>query len=569
MRIGRLGRELLLVCLGALVVAAALTWPTLQHPASTIAADLGDPLLLAYTMSWEGHALLTDPAGLWTTNAFFPEPLSLAYSDTLLGYAPLAMLGSGPAAALLHYNLLYWLIPALASVGAYALARQLGSRVPGALVAGLAFAYAPWRLGQVGHLHVLSTGGIVLALAMLARGYGFSFSRGYRPDEVRPGWIVAGWLVAGWQLTLGFGIGLPFVYVLLFCCLVAAVRWGLAGLRGRTRPPISRPMLYCTLAGGLVFAAVTVLMGQPYLKVAAEFPGAIRTVGDLQLFSAPLRGFFAVAPTSMIWGEPTAAILKTLAAPAEMALFPGFVLLVLALAGFGYSVWTGRQRIWLALGALLSAVLCLGTNFFGGTFTYLPLMVLPGWDGLRTPGRLVVWLTLALCLLAAGFLTELQNSLSSTAVDVSNQSRVGSRWKVAALLVPAVLVAVEGVNTVAHPTPQPPPAALRQVPAPVLVLPSDQWWDLQTMWWSTADFPTMVNGASGFVPPATAAIRSTAEHFPDRTSIVALRAAGVRTVVLVPANAYGTPWERAADMPVSDLGITRTVVGETIVYRLS
>jgi hypothetical protein len=566
MRLGRVSRELLLVCVGALVVAAALTWPTLQHPASTIAADLGDPLLLAYAMSWEGHALLTDPAGLWTTNAFFPEPLSLAYSDTLLGYAPLAMLGSGPAAALLHYNLLYWLIPALASVGAYALARQLGSKVPGALVAGLAFAYAPWRLGQAGHLHVLSTGGIALALAMLARGYGYSFSRGYRPDEVRTGWIVAGWLVAAWQLTLGFGIGLPFVYVLLLGCLVAVVRWGLAGTRGRTRPPISRPMLLCTLAGGVLFAAVAVLMGQPYLRVAAEFPGAIRTVGDLQLFSAPLRGFFAVAPTSTIWGEPTAAILKTLAAPAEMALFPGFVLVVMAFAGLGYSAWTGRQRIWLALGALVTAVLCMGTNFFGGTFTYLPLLVLPGWDGLRTPGRLVVWLTLMLALLAAGFLTELQNSLIP---GVPGQSRIQARWKVAALLVPALLVAVEGLNTIAHPSPQPPPAALRQVPTPVLVLPSDQWWDLQTMWWSTAGFPTMANGASGFVPPATAAIRSNAEHFPDPASIAALRAAGIRTVVLVPGNAYGTPWERAVDVPVTGLGITRTIVGETIVYRLS
>ena len=61
---------------------------------------------------------------------------------------------------------------ALAFLGAYALLRQLGARVAGSAVAAAAFAYAPWKLGQAGHLQVLSCGGIALALAMLARGHG-------------------------------------------------------------------------------------------------------------------------------------------------------------------------------------------------------------------------------------------------------------------------------------------------------------------------------------------------------------------------------------------------------------
>ena len=92
-------------------------------------------------------------------------------------------------------------------------------------MAGAAFAYAPWRWGQAGHLHVLSSGGIVLALAMLARGHGFSLRDGYRPDRVRPGWAIAGWLVAAWQISLGFGIGLPFAYVLALFVVAAVVAW--------------------------------------------------------------------------------------------------------------------------------------------------------------------------------------------------------------------------------------------------------------------------------------------------------------------------------------------------------
>lgn len=558
MTVGRLGRELLLVCLAALAISAVLTWPTLADPAHTIPADAGDPLLVTWAMAWEGHALLTDPASLWNTNAFYPEQLTLAYTDSLLGYAPLALIGSGPAAALVHYNLLFWLVPALALVGAYALARQLGARVPGALVAGLAFAYAPWRLGQAGHLHVISSGGIALALAMLARGYGYSFRGGYQPQRVKPGWIVAGWLVAAWQLTLGFGIGLPFAYVLLLGCLTAVVWWLVK------RPPLSRPLILCTLGGGLAFAAVGALMARPYLQLVAQYPNARRTIGDVELFSVPPSGFFAAPNTSLFWGPVTQATTKALPFSAEMAVLPGVVVVVLALAGLGFGVWSARQRSWLGIGVAASAVLCMGTNVLGGTFTYLPLLALPGWDALRTPGRLILWTTLFLGLLAAGFLTYVQERLEAREPTPGGDLS----WRAMALMLPALLVGLEGANTLDHPVPAPPPAAMRTAAAPILVLPSDGWWDLRTMWWSTDGFPRMANGASGFTPPSTAAIRTAAEHFPDAGSVAYLRRAGIRTVILVPDSTYGTPWEHAAEKPVGGLGITRTVSGNAVVYGL-
>ena len=53
---------------------------------------------------------------------------------------------------------------ALCFAGAWLLARELGAGRAGAAVAGAAFAYAPWRLEQEGHLHIISSGGIALAL---------------------------------------------------------------------------------------------------------------------------------------------------------------------------------------------------------------------------------------------------------------------------------------------------------------------------------------------------------------------------------------------------------------------
>lgn len=195
-----LGHEWTLAVLGALALAVALTWPALRYPAYTLPQDLADPTLVSWLLAWPGHILLTDPGQLWHGNAFFPDRWSYAFTDSLLGYAPAGMLGDGPLAAVARYNVIFVLAHALAFLGAYTLVRQLGAARAAALVAGIAFAYAPWRLGQAGHLHVLSTGGIALALAMLARGHGWSLRRRPRPGPVRPAWIVAGWLVAAWQI---------------------------------------------------------------------------------------------------------------------------------------------------------------------------------------------------------------------------------------------------------------------------------------------------------------------------------------------------------------------------------
>ena len=48
---------------------------------------------------------------------------------------------------------------------------------------------------------------------------------GYRPERCRPGWALAGWLVAAWQVSLGFGIGLPFAYTLAGITVIAVGAW--------------------------------------------------------------------------------------------------------------------------------------------------------------------------------------------------------------------------------------------------------------------------------------------------------------------------------------------------------
>src|SRR3954467_2254782 len=223
--------EVALAALAAVAVALLMHWPLPLQVGSDVPRDLGDPLPQAWQGAWDGHALLHQPTEWFQANIFWPLPNSLAFSDALVGYAPFGVLGSGVHAAIARYDMLFLFAYALAFLGAYLLARELRAGRAGAFVAGAAFAYAPWRLEQDGHLHVLSSGGIPLALALLVRGH--------RRGSAR--WAVAGWLVAAWQLSLGFSLGLQLAYLLLVLAVLA--------LALGFRPP--RATLVATAFGGL------------------------------------------------------------------------------------------------------------------------------------------------------------------------------------------------------------------------------------------------------------------------------------------------------------------------------
>lgn len=567
-RVGRFCiHEWTLAAVGALILAVIMTWPSARHPASTIPADIWDPTLQAWELAWAGHILFTDPSQLWNANAFYPDTYSFAFSDTLLGYLPASLIGNGPTAALVRYNVMFILLHALALFGAYALIRQLGGPRAAAAMAGAAFAYAPWRWGQAGHMHVLSVGGIALALAMLARGHGVALVRDGRLRPRRPGWALAGWLTAAWQVSIGFGIGLPFAYVLAVLVVFGAIAWLVRG-----RPTLGRRLIIFDLVGGVVFAAVGGLMSLPYLQVLKLHPEARRSITDIQMFSPTLRSFFTAPEQSLFWGSAHAAARLTMPYPAETTLLPGFTIIGLAFAGLFFSIWTVRARFCLLIGTAASVILGMGTNFLGGRYTYVPLFHhLPGWNAIRTPGRLVVWTTLLLAILAAGAVGAMVQR-SNPLTEARIPSRPSPLVRLA-LLLPLLLVIAEGTNwtKLQHPEVPKAPAAMSTVGAPLLVLPSDPLTDSNIMLWSTTKFQRMVNGNSGFYPTDQQQTRQAAKSFPDQPSVDYLRQLGIKYVLVVKDRAAGGDYAKAAslDTPVDGLGITRVDQGDTILYTLN
>jgi hypothetical protein len=135
-------------------------------------------------------------------------------------------------------------------------------------------------------------------------------------------------------------------------------------------------------------------------------------------------------------------------------------------------------------------------------------------------------------------------------------------------VLPALLVAVEGLNVTPHPVVPEQPVAMRTVDGPMLVLPSSQNLDQPVMLWTTSRFQDVVNGGSGFTPTQLDDVRRVTAAFPDDTSVRYLRTLGVRHVVLLRDQIVGTPWETTVDAPVDQLGITREEIGDAVVFRL-
>ncbi len=503
-------------------------------------ADARDPVLLSWILAWPAHAL-THGKRLWDGNTFAPLDNTLAFSDPLLGYLPFGLVGEGPDAALVRFNLVLLFATGLAFAGTWVLVRQLGLGRTAALVAAVAFAVNPWRVSQLNHLQVLSSGGIPLALAMLARGHGIHLRTGSRP--IRPGWAFAGWVTAAWHMSIGPGLGLQLGYLLAICTAVAGLAALRTGLRDRVWP--ARRLLVADAMGLVVFLGVSLVLALPFLSAVDDHPEARRSIEEVRFYSPPATAFVTAPADSWAWGRPSADLREGVLGLNEKALFPGALVTVLAGVGLLAGPWSRRRTVVLAGAVVVIAVCALGTSGpWGGRFSYLLLYdYLPGWQGVRTPTRLVTTAWLGLALLAAQ---------GGTGGRSRGDDRHGGRARpgagstgVALAFTLTAVVLLEGLDTAVL-TPVRPPlqsVSLRDLPGSVLVLPSEDNVDQDVMRWSTDGFPAIANGVSGFTPQQQRELRDAAALLPDPGALDRLRRGGVGSLVVLPALLPGTRYQ--------------------------
>ncbi len=346
------------------LLAIALTWPLALGLGRDVPSDLGDPLLNSWILAWVADRLwrfltgdLGALRGFWHANIFYPEPLALAYSEPLIPQAlqilPIYGLTRN---VILCYNLLFLSTFVLSGLGTFLLVRQLtgGARV--AFVAGLLYAFAPYRVAQFPHLQVLSSQWMPFAL------YGF---RRYLDTGRRRALLGAG--LALWTQNLSCGYYLVFFAPLLAVYLVYELLD-----RGRWRDVRTLSALGTTLA--TAYAATAVLL-TPYFELGTR--GIRRGLSEIIYYSADVYSYLTAHEAVRIWG----AIARAFPKP-EGELFPGASPLALSLVALGWwasSNWRRAVATTLALPPRppwLRWLPWLSGVAFGVALTYLGAMVL-------------------------------------------------------------------------------------------------------------------------------------------------------------------------------------------------
>src|SRR5262249_37120064 len=137
-------------------ITVAMAYPVLRHVGSVIPHDLGDPILNTWVLWWSSKQVPLSTVW-WNAPMFFPAPDVMALSELLIGLLPITVavqwLTHNPLAA---YNVAFLLSFPLCGLAAYALAMELTGRHESSVLAGLAFAFAPYRMGQLAHVQMMS-----------------------------------------------------------------------------------------------------------------------------------------------------------------------------------------------------------------------------------------------------------------------------------------------------------------------------------------------------------------------------------------------------------------------------
>jgi hypothetical protein len=535
----RLGRALVLIALFA-ALTAVMTWPQARYLASR-ATPHHDVYFNMWRLRWVAHALASPRARLFDANIFYPERGTLALSDAMLvegvAGAPLSWAGMGPV---LEHNLLLLGAIALSGAAMFALARYLtGSRAAG-ILAGIVFAFAPYRFEHIMHMELQWTMWMPLAFLALHK----TLDTGSWKYGLATGASVALQMLS----SIYYGIFLATLLPLAAALLIAR----------DARAP-RRRALAALAAGGALAIAVTAIYERPYAathRIVGDRPDA-----EISQFSAKPSSYRAATPTNWLYGGRFAA-----GVGGERRLFPGLVPIFLAIAGLLLRVPPARPIVYLLL--LVAAFeLSLGPRGYSYPFLYDHVAV---YRSLRAMARLGIFVLLFLGVLAA-------YGYQALASGRARPIRIALAATLAAIVLAEYRVSLPLAE---YPNAAPPVYRfLALLPRGVVAeLPMPQpdtlpGRDAEYAYMSSFHWLPIVNGYSGSYPPSYLARLDQTRDFPDDRSLAQLRRDGVAYLVIHPAIYSPATWEALearidGNAAFTQLGRFDDADGTTLVYRL-
>jgi len=561
-----------LVILGVLTVV--MTFPLAFQAWGTI-TNYGDPLLNTWIMAWDAHKLTSDSLNLFNANIFYPYTGTLAYSENLVGNAilaaPVIWVTGNPIFA---HNVIVLLSFVLSGFGAYLLVRYLTNSWYGGLVAGLIFAFSPYRFGQFSHIQLLTAQWMPFTFLYLTRYF--------RSRSLLDALLLA--LFLAWQsLSCVYYAFYTAIAVGIYLAYRGFIYWKVKGLF---------PDWVLLRRLGLAFVLIAVIVVPfflPYLT-AKEAVGerALEHQGGASLEN------YLILPKESILGRMVP--FRAHRAAVEETYFPGLVVLAL-LAIFLKARFRRREvgvvdnpspvshtepLFYLLLG-VFAFVLSLGPTLRitldgGGIFAPLPYAFLydwiPGFKAMRVPARFAILVVFALTVLG-GY----------------GAAWLSRRWGRPLL---AAVVFVLLAEYLAIPVPLRPIEVGAKIPqvyrwlnrlaseTVLLELPSTTsfwfWEDIASMerlarqqYFSIYHWHRSIMGYSGFYPPLFWESIDRILNFPSTESISYLRGMGIRYLILHRAEFGREAWEameRRLALFKDQLSLVETI-GDDYIYALS
>lgn len=484
-----------------LLVLVGVTWPQFKAFSTTV-ADHWDPLLSVWRLSWIAHALAASPLHLFDAPIFYPEARTLAYTDAVLlpalVSAPLIWLG---APLVLVYNLMLLGSMVLSGLGAWLLARRLTGSPLAAIVAALAYAFAPYRFDHYEHLELQASFALPWTLLALesVRTHG----------RWRDAWGVAAAFTAQVLCSIYYAVFLATllpVYVL--------VRFRARDLLVTQRTGVVRTIIALACAG---------LFLGPYLAVYSRNHAVVgeRPDDQVMVYSATPADFVHVHPDHLLLGRWLGE--KTIS---ERRLFPGITVSLLALVAL--IIAPGRRTFALAAVVIGAALIALGSN--GPLFPLLRDYLLP-YRGLRVPARAAMLGQLALAVLAAGAVARLVPASRIRAAALVGLVSAGI--VIDGLQVPLLLMRPPGAPIeLSRWLTASPDKVVLELPLPTTK--SFYVADGEYMYNAAVNgrWNPTVNGYSGFYPASFMELLEVMETFPDDRSLAYLRKRKVDWIVV-------------------------------------
>jgi hypothetical protein len=461
--------------------------------------DLGDPLFSIWRMGWLFHKLQGDPRPLFDGNIFYPAPLTLTLSDSMLlpslTAAPLLAAGMHPVYT---YNVLFLSGFIFSAIATFLLVHQISGSSRAAFISALIYGFYPYRFEHYSHLELQMTQWMPLALLWLHR-----FVRSWR---VRDALVAALCGVAQLYSSMYYG---------LFFSLYATAVLGTLVLIAR---PGWRRLLVPVAAAVTVGVALTIPLARPYF--AAQVMKGERDEGAVMFYSAGPSDYFRPHPRSATYGGRLLADIHP-----ERALFPGTTPLVLTAAALIPPI--GATRLAYAAGLVTAFDISLGLK--GVIYPRLYALLLP-FRGMRVPARMSVVMAISLAVLAGFGVRRLLARFKSQYV----------KSAVFGALVLSAAIDFRPALDLQRVWLQPPPlygplvgnrqAVLAEFPNHITVPGVTD--DVPYLYFSLWHWTTMVNGYSGFTPRSYPVYLKSVADFPGPTSIATLRSYGVTHVTI-------------------------------------